>query len=181
MLLMMWLLLRRMTRMGMHSRMVLGVLGMMLLLVRVGMVLGRWHMLRRLLLLLMSCHRRMLMVVLQLLLLLLMLLLLLKLLLLKLLLVLFGKSRIGQLFPGGGAGQDRFLIGRADVVHGALNFDNRTAKNDDAIFSVARILARKFPLGTRTLPEPVPGLTNTIPVLSFNPLPGTFSKLALFL
>lgn len=132
MLLMVLRLLRWMTRMRMHSRMVLGVLGMVLLLVRVGvrmgvgMVLGSWHMLWRLLLLLMRCHRRMLMVVLQLLLLLLllMLLLLLKLLLLKLLLVLFGKSRIGQLFPGGGAGQDRFLIGRADVIHGALNFRN---------------------------------------------------------
>lgn len=107
-MLLMVLLLRGMTRMGMHSRMVR-------VRVRMGMVLGRWHMLRRRLLLLVRCHRRMLMVVLQLLLLLLML----KLLLLKLLLVLFGECRIGQLFPGGGAGKDRFLIGRADVVHGA--------------------------------------------------------------
>lgn len=122
------LLLRRMPRMGMHSRMVLGVwvrVRVVLLWVRVrmrvGMVLGRWHMLRRLLLLLM---RRLLMMVLQLLLLLLLLVVELLLLLLKLLLVLLGESRISQLLPGGGTGQDRFLIGRADVVHGASNFDN---------------------------------------------------------
>lgn len=150
------LLLRRrgMTRMGMHSRMMLGV-RVLLLQVKVrmgvrvvGMVLGRGHMLRRLLLLML--HRSwMLVKVLQLLLLLmvLLLLLLLLMLLLKLLLVLFGESRIGQLFPGGGPGQDRFFIGRADVVHGALKFDNRTAKNenDDAtVLSVADSSAKIF-------------------------------------
>lgn len=150
------LLLRRrgMTRMGMHSRMMLGVrvlllqvevrMGVRMGVRVVGMVLGRGHMLRRLLLLMLRRRRWMLVKVLQLLLLLmvLLLLLLLLMLLLKLLLVLFGESRIGQLFPGGGPGQDRFFIGRADVVHGALKFDNRTAKNEnDDANSSAKIFA----------------------------------------
>lgn len=141
--------------MGMHSWMMLGVLVLLLLLVKVrmgvrvvGKMLGRGHMLRRLLLLMLRRRSWMLVKVLQLLLLLMMLLLLLLLmLLLKLLLVLFGKCRIGQLFPGGGPGQDRFFIGRADVVHGALKFDNRTAKNenDDAtVLSVADSSAKIF-------------------------------------
>lgn len=160
------LLLRRrgMTRMGMHSRMMLGVRVLLLQVevrmgVRVvGMVLGRGHMLRRLLLLMLRRRRWMLVKVLQLLLLLkmLLLLLLLLMLLLKLLLVLFGESRIGQLFPGGGPGQDRFFIGRADVVHGALKFDNRTAKNenDDAtVLSVADSSAKIFAYTSGTSSE----------------------------
>lgn len=109
-------------RMGMHSRVLQVGMGVR---VRVGMVLGRWHML--LLLLLMLLMLLLLMKVLLLLLQVLLLLLLLKLLLLLLLLlmVLFGESRIGQLLPSGWAGQDRFFIVGADVVHGSSNFDNR--------------------------------------------------------
>lgn len=104
-------------RMGMHSRVLQVGMGVR---VRMGMVLGRWHML--LLLLLMLLMLLLLMKVLLLLLQVLLLLLLLKLLLLLLLLmVLFGESRIGQLLPSGWAGQDRFFIVGADVVHGSSN------------------------------------------------------------
>lgn len=88
----------------------------------VGMVRGGRDMM-----LLLVLRRRMMMKVLLLMLLLLLKQLLL-LLLLLLLMVLFGESRICQLFPGGWPGKDRFLTVGADVVHGSFSFDNKTAK-----------------------------------------------------
>lgn len=102
-------------RMGMHSRVLQVGMGVR---VRMGMVLGRWHMLLLLMLLMLLLLMKVLLLLLQVLLLLLLLKLLL---LLLLLMVLFGESRIGQLLPSGWAGQDRFFIVGADVVHGSSN------------------------------------------------------------